>query len=82
MIRASAVLRLGSMKLLTAHDIARRLGVSVTRVRYVLATRDHIEPVARFGITRVFAESACEAVRLALQDTRSARLQAAAGSRP
>jgi len=41
----------------TVGEIARRLGVPLHRVDYVLRTRRDIHPIARAGSTRVYAET-------------------------
>jgi hypothetical protein len=43
--------------------IARRLGVPLPRVLYVLQTRPHIRPVARAGIFRLYDRRAVTQVR-------------------
>ena len=40
-------------QLRTSGDIARELGSKVSRVRYILDTREHIRPIARAGIVRL-----------------------------
>ena len=47
-------------------EIARRLGVAVHRVEYVVRTRN-IQPVSRAGNLRVFSESAADSVARELQ---------------
>jgi hypothetical protein len=42
------------VRLVTAADIARRLGQPVRRVRWVLATRLHLRPTAMAGPVRVY----------------------------
>jgi hypothetical protein len=44
-------------QLVTAGDIARRLGQPLHRVLRVLATRPHIRPAARAGVLRVYSTS-------------------------
>ena len=46
------------VRLVTAADIAARLGQPLRRVRWVLATRPHIRPAARAGAVRVYS-TAC-----------------------
>jgi hypothetical protein len=45
------------VQLVTAKDIAARLGQPLHRVRWVLATRPHIRPAALAGRTRVYSTS-------------------------
>ena len=50
-------------RLLTSGVLAEELGAPLERVRYVLATRPHIKPVARAGMSRLYNRDAIEAVR-------------------
>jgi hypothetical protein len=50
-------------QLVTARDIARRLGQPVRRVAWVLATRHQIRPVAWAGLTRVYSVAAVTLVQ-------------------
>ena len=43
--------------LLTVGEIARRLGVPLHRVEYVLRTRGQVRPLGRAGHARVYSES-------------------------
>lgn len=56
----------------TPGRIADELGVPLSRVTHILATRRHIQPRARAGILRLFDCEALEAVRaeIAAQDNR------------
>lgn len=49
--------------LLTPGRIAAELGVSLSRVLYVLATRRHITPAARAGTLRLFNRRAVAMIR-------------------
>ena len=49
-------------RLFTSGDIAKLIETKVTRVRHILATRDHIRPVGRAGLVRLYDESAITAV--------------------
>ena len=49
--------------LLTAGRIALAAGASLPQVLYVLRTRQHIQPVARAGILRLYDRNALAAVR-------------------
>ena len=58
-------------RFVTSGDIARALGAKVTRVRHILATREHIRPAARAGMVRLYTESAISDVAAELrQDER------------
>ena len=50
----------------TIGEIARRLGVAVHRVEYVVRTRN-IHPVSRAGNLRVFSESGVDLIARELQ---------------
>jgi len=43
------------VRLVTAADIAARLGQPPWRVRWILATRHHIRPAARAGTLRIYS---------------------------
>lgn len=43
------------VQLVTAADIAARLGQPLRRVRWILATRHPIQPAARAGVVRVYS---------------------------
>ena len=47
----------------TPGQIARRLGVPLHRIAYILATRDHIQPRARAGRIRVYDNQAVAQIR-------------------
>jgi hypothetical protein len=49
--------------LLTPGRIAREVGVSLSRVSYILATRNHILPKARAGILRLYSRDTVALVR-------------------
>ena len=49
--------------LLTPGRIAERLGEPIHRVLHVLATRQHIRPLARAGTLRLYDNEAVAAVR-------------------
>lgn len=49
--------------LITPGIIARELGIPLHRAQHVLATRSHINPVARAGIIRLFDRRAMAMVR-------------------
>jgi hypothetical protein len=51
------------VQLVTATDIAARLGQSLRRVQWVLATRPHIRPVARAGAVRVYSTASIALVQ-------------------
>ena len=55
------------VQLLTSGKLAEELNAPVDRVRRVLATRPHIKPVARAGLTRLYTKEAMEAVRAELE---------------
>lgn len=54
-------------QLRTSGDIARELGSKVSRVRYILDTREHIRPIARAGIVRLYDETTVELVKRELE---------------
>jgi len=54
-------------QLLTIGKLAEELGVPIERVRYILATRPHIKPIARAGLTRLYNRNGLEAIRRELQ---------------
>jgi hypothetical protein len=51
------------VSLVTAAEIAARLGQSLRRVQWILATRHHIRPAARAGGVRVYSTSAIALVQ-------------------
>jgi hypothetical protein len=51
------------VSLVTAADIAARLGQPPRRVRWILATRHHIRPAARAGAVRVYSTTAVALVQ-------------------
>jgi hypothetical protein len=51
------------VQLVTAADIAARLGQPLRRVQWVLATRHHIRPVALAGVVRVYSTTAVALVQ-------------------
>jgi hypothetical protein len=51
------------VQLVTAADIAARLGQPLRRVRWILATRHHIHPAARAGVVRVYSTAAIALVQ-------------------
>ena len=55
-------------RIVTSGDIARALGAKVTRVRHILATREHIRPVGRAGMTRLYTEAAINDVAAVLDE--------------
>jgi hypothetical protein len=59
----------------TAGVIARKLGVSLRRVLYILETRRHIRPTARAGTLRLYDRRAISQIRyeLNLMDARRCR---------
>ena len=66
-------------QLLTSGVLAEEAKGQPERVRYILATRPHIKPVARAGMTRLYSREAIEAVRIELAaiDSRRARREVA-----
>jgi hypothetical protein len=50
-------------RLLTPGRLAERLGESLSRVQYILRTRDHIGPFARAGAMRLYDEAAVAQIR-------------------
>jgi hypothetical protein len=56
------------VSLVTAADIAARLGQPMRRVQWVLATRHHIRPVARAGVVRVYSTGAITLVQDEIDD--------------
>jgi hypothetical protein len=68
--------------LLTPGRIARRLGVPLTQVLHILATRPEIRHVARAGTLRVYDEAALEAVRRELEAMDAPRLSLAKPQAP
>ena len=60
-------------QLTTAGVIAETLGVSLTRVQYVLRTRPHIKPRARAGVFRLYDNPAIAMVRHELTAIESRR---------
>ncbi len=54
-------------RLLTIGVLAEELSAPIEKVRYVLATRPHIKPVALAGIVRLYNREAIEAVRTELE---------------
>ena len=52
-----------TVQLLTRGRIAEKLGESVARVTYILATRPHIRPSALAGNVRLFDNQALAQVR-------------------
>ena len=52
-----------SPKLITAGVIAAEVRVPLHRVLHILATRNHIRPVARAGTLRLYAKAAVAQVR-------------------
>lgn len=47
----------------TSSIIAQELGVPRSRVEYVLATRPHIKPIGRAGLTRLYSPESTAMVR-------------------
>lgn len=47
----------------TSSVIAQELGVSRSRVEYILSTRFHIKPIGRAGLTRLYSPQATAMVR-------------------
>ena len=70
-------------RLYTSGDIARALKAKVTRVRHILATREHVRPVGRAGLVRLYRESAIQAVsdELGIQEDRSAQRTRVVGAK-
>jgi len=67
----------------TVGRVADELGVSISRVAYVLKTRSHIEPSARAGGLRLFDREAVEQIRDELDDIevrRNRKAQPAGGT--
>ena len=60
------------MQMFTVGELARRAGVPVHRVTYVIETRD-IEPLGRAGQARVFGREAAEQVLEELRQIAAAR---------
>lgn len=60
--------------LLTPGRLAEELGVPLRRVQHILSTRQHIRPVARAGILRLYDRAALASLRheLNAQDARRA----------
>lgn len=66
------------VRLVTAADIAVRLGQPIRRVRWILATRHHIQPAAHAGAVRVYSTAAIALVqdeidRIDMQQRRASR---------
>ncbi|HBI42441.1 MAG TPA: hypothetical protein DDY78_06215 [Planctomycetales bacterium] len=51
------------VRLVTAADIAARLGQPPRRVQWILATRHHIRPAAQAGAVRVYSTAAIALVQ-------------------
>ncbi len=51
------------VRLVTAAEIAARLGQPPRRVQWILATRPHIRPAARAGTVRVYSTAAIAQVQ-------------------
>lgn len=51
------------VRLVTVADIAERLGEPLWRVRWILATRHHIQPAAQAGRVRVYSRDAVALVQ-------------------
>jgi len=51
------------VRLVTAADIAARLGQPHWRIRWILATRNHIQPAAQAGTIRVYSTAAIAQVQ-------------------
>ena len=70
-------------RLYTSGDIARALKAKVTRVRHILATREHVRPVGRAGLVRLYRKSAIQAVsdELATQENSGDRRASVVGAR-
>jgi hypothetical protein len=51
------------VRLVTAADIAARLGQPLYRVRRILATRPHIRPAAQAGAVRIYSTAAIALVQ-------------------
>jgi hypothetical protein len=68
-------------KLRTPGVVARELGVPISRVVYVLATRPHIRPTALAGHVRLFDLNAVAKIRHEINaiDARRARKEAPRG---
>ncbi len=64
-------------KVYTSGDVARILNEKTARVRHILATRDHIQPVGMAGLIRLYSHETIEAVAAELlrAPTTSASLQ-------
>ena len=58
---------------LTVGEIARRHGVPIHRVQYLLRTRADIQPAARAGTTRVYGEADVDRIGEHLQAIEAAR---------
>ncbi len=59
---------MSNQQLFTSGDLARELNAKPSRVRYLLATRGHIQPVARAGLTWLYDATAREALRVELEE--------------
>jgi hypothetical protein len=59
--------------LITPGVMAEELGEPLHRILYVLATRSHIQPLARAGILRLYDRKAVAMVRHELSDIGSRR---------
>lgn len=68
-------------KMMTPGVMAEQLGVRLHRVLHVLATRDHIQPLARAGTLRLYDREALASVRHELNaiDARRSRRGARRG---
>jgi len=64
------------MQMFTVGELARRAGVPVHRVTYVIETRG-IEPIGRAGQARVFSQAAADQVLHELQQISRSRPQRA-----
>jgi hypothetical protein len=51
------------ISLVTAVDIAARLGEPLRRVQWILATRHHIRPAALAGVVRIYSTQAIALVQ-------------------
>ena len=60
-------------QLLTPGRLAERVKQPLSRVQYILRTREHIKPFARAGALRLYAESAVALIQEELQAIRSQR---------
>lgn len=57
---------MAEVRLMTPGVMAERLGTPLSRVLYILRSRNHIKPAARAGILRLYDKKALELVEAEL----------------